>query len=764
MNSADSSPSPTSPPRENTLFDELISLMQQQERSTDDIDRVRKAFVYARDHHEGQKRKNQENYIVHPVSVALILAGIPLDTTSLISALLHDTLEDTDATADEIQTHFAEEVRTIVEGVTKLGKLAFTSTEDRQAENFRRMFLAMAKDARVVMVKLGDRLHNMRTLDHMPVEKQQRIATETLEIFGPMANRMGMGKLRSELEDLSLKYLHPNAYDDILDSLAQTRADRERTIEAVIARIQDQLDTMRVEATIRGRIKNTYSIYKKMMAQQKTIQDIFDISAVRVVVSSEKECYEVLGVIHHAFKPIPGKFKDYIAMPKGNLYQSLHTTVIGPAGRPMEVQIRTEDMHRIAEYGIAAHWKYKESGGSNTAMSDDDQKLSWLKRMLEMKDDAQDATEYVESVKLDLFRDEVFVFTPKGQVLDLPQGSTPVDFAYRIHTEVGHTCTGAMVNGKMVTLDYPLQNGDIVEINTIKKGVPRLDWMHFVQTQTSKTRIRQWFRKNLKTQHIQQGKRMLEDALTRNKVSEETRSGELVKIALDLNYVTLDDMVAAIGFGELSLTKVMGRLQKTKAIANQEDVLKRIEHFRRPAKQGKAAAKADSEIMGLQGMLHQLAKCCLPVPGEDIIGVVTRSRGVMIHRADCVNLSHVNPDRMMSLDWVGETAERKKHMVRLDAHVIDRVGVMKDLLGKVADINTNVSDIRVKLMDDNMAMIQLTVEVSNRIHLEKVILSMQRIPDVLGIKRHQISHVRPTDPHYLNGDNVSEAVDVNNDG
>ncbi|MBY0402357.1 MAG: TGS domain-containing protein, partial [Cyanobacteria bacterium] len=460
-----------------------------------------------------------------------------------------------------------------------------------------------------------------------------------------------------------------------------------------------------------------------------------DISAVRIIVSSETECYEVLGVIHNAFTPIPGRFKDYIAMPKSNLYQSLHTTVIGPYGRPLEVQIRTHEMHRIAEYGIAAHWKYKESGGSVSAASDDEKKLSWLKQMVEFKDNADDAQEYVDSVKLDLFRDEVFVFTPKGKVVDLPKGSTPVDFAYRIHTEVGNTCTGSMVNGKIVQLNHVLRNGDIVEIITTKKSTPRLDWIKFVQTQQAKGRIRQWYKRNFREEHEQQGKQLLEAELTRAIVEEITRSGKLLEISKELNYTNLEDLYLALGYGELNLTRVVNRIKR------EEPSEWMLPSFKPRAVIRKESGKG--EIDGLKGMLYHLAKCCMPVPGEPIVGVVTRSRGVMIHREGCINLNHVNPDRQMFIGWEGEAEKVATHSVKLEINVIDRLGVFKDILIRISDTNTNLADAKVKALADNTAIIEVTVDIHNLDHLERLKNEIQKVSDVLSVRRFQTRLNKP---------------------
>jgi guanosine-3',5'-bis(diphosphate) 3'-pyrophosphohydrolase len=715
--------------KEDQLFQQLMDILRSQERPEADLQRVTEAFEYARRMHEGQYRKNQENYIVHPVSVAIILAGIPVDTATIMSALLHDVVEDTPATPEDIEQRFGEEVLKLVVGVTKLGKFEFASKEDAHAENFRKMFLAMADDVRVIMLKLADRLHNMQTLEHMKPEKQVKKATETIEIFGPLANRLGMGKIRAELEDLSLKYLDPERFVEIESEIAHTQEERANTILLVIEKIKDQLSAMNIDAKIYGRVKNYYSIYKKMQTQEKKVHEIYDISAVRVIVNCERECYEVLGVIHHAFTPIPGRFKDYIAMPKSNLYQSLHTTVIGPYGRPLEVQIRTWDMHRIAEYGIAAHWKYKESGASDAGQSGEEQKMSWLRQMVELKDDVGNAKEYVDSVKLDLFRDEVFVFTPKGRVVVLPRGATPVDFAYRIHTEVGNTCTGSKVNGRIVPLSHALKNGDIIEIITSKKSSPRLDWINFVQTQTAKSRIRQWYKKHYREEHVEQGRKLLEAEMTRAAVEEAIRSGKLAKAAEELNYTALEDMLAALGYGEINLSRITNRLKK-----EPEQTFDPMLHNFATRKE-RPNVKAGKDIQGLEGMMYQNAKCCNPLPGEGIIGVVTRSRGVMIHRDDCINLDHANPNRRMYVSWEGEN--QTKHSVKLDIHVIDRVGVLKDILTKIADYNANLSNTKVKILPDHTASIELTLEVENLKHLDRVREAIYQVNDVIGVRRQR---------------------------
>ena len=737
--------------KEDQIFAQLVDVLKEQGRSDEEVQLVSEGFEYARERHEGQLRKNSENYIVHPVSVALILANIPVDTNTVAAALMHDTLEDTEASAEEIKKRFGEDILKLVEGVTKLGKFEFASKEDRQAENFRKMFLAMADDVRVIMLKLADRLHNMQTLDYMAPEKQLRISSETLEIFAPLANRMGMGKIRAELEDLSLKYLAPEKFHEIETAVTASQLIREETIHSVIDKIQTHLDTSNIKAEIYGRSKNYYSIYKKMQTRQKTVEEIYDISAVRIIVDSDKECYEVLGMIHHAFTPIPGRFKDYIAIPKSNLYQSLHTTVIGPNGNPLEVQIRTAEMHRLAEYGIAAHWKYKEGGtGSDTGSGQqraDDMKFAWLKQMVEMKDEADSAKEYVDSVKLDIFRDEVFVFTPKGRVVVLPTDSTPVDFAYRIHTEVGNTCTGSIVNGKMAPLNTLLKNGDIVEIITSKKSNPRLDWISFVQTQQAKARIRSWFKKHYKEEHETRGRQMLEEELGRQYVDSVIKDGKMAEVIRALNYDTLEDMLIALGYGELTMARVVNRLkisEAAKKIENNPELLI-ASHTVSPESERSRKTKPDN-IQGLEGMLYSIAKCCNPLLGEDIVGVVTRSRGVMVHRDDCQNLSHTNPERLLAIHWGGKSGSggasaegsgKSTQRVKIDIDVIDRVGVLSDILLKIAQCSTNISNTQVKLHKDHTATVTITVDIQNLNHLDRVKQAVLEINDVLSVKRHR---------------------------
>jgi GTP diphosphokinase / guanosine-3',5'-bis(diphosphate) 3'-diphosphatase len=719
---------------ETVYFERLMAHLST--RPPADQQLVTNAFVFARHKHEGQFRKNGEPYIVHPVQVAEILVGIPADTPTVLAAIMHDLLEDTPTTPEEILSQFGAETLGLVEGVTKLGKIQFSSTEDRQSENFRRLFLSMAEDVRVVLLKLADRLHNMRTIGFLKPEKQHRIATETLEIFAPLANRMGMGKIRAELEDLALAVLYPEDHAHITTILAETRQEREDTLALVTARLQEQLGKLNLQAKITGRMKNLYSIYKKMKAQEKRLEDIYDISAVRIILNSEKECYEVLGIVHNTFTPIPGRFKDYIAMSKNNLYQSLHTVVVGPLSRPIEVQIRTEQMHRVAEYGIAAHWRYKEAGASVSVISREEQKLSWLKQMLEMKEASEDARDYVDTVKLDLFRDEVFVFTPKGKVEDLPKGSTPVDFAYRIHTEIGHRCTGAMVNGKIMPLNTVLRNGDIVDIMTSKKASPKLDWIKFVQTHTAKARIRQWFKHQFRIEHEQDGRVLLEAELTKAGYDALLKDGKLLEIAKEMNFIEVPDMLMALGYGEINPPKIINRLkreqQNAEAIANNPKLAERHHHQQQRTPHH---GHKDSPIEGLKGLLYTLAKCCSPVPGDPIIGVVTRSRGVMVHRDDCLNLTHVNPDRKILVSWDGKSTQKPRtHSVRLEIQSIDSVGILAAVSARIAENGTNVVKAHIRTVN-RIAIIDVTVEVADLSSLELLKTVLRKIPDVFCVKR-----------------------------
>ncbi len=621
-------------------FKEIKELLITQKHSQEDIEQVEKAYRFAKKLHDGQFRASGEPYIIHPVEVAKILAGLEVDTHTLIAAFLHDVLEDTDTKPETIEELFGSDVLNLVQGVTKLGKLQFKSKEERQAENFRRLFIAMANDIRVIFLKLADRLHNMRTLNFMEPEKQKKIAKETLDIFAPLANRLGIYKIKAELEDLSLRYLEPEKYYEIAQLVAQTKADREETVNLLIDKISKDVQKNGINAQITGRAKHYYSIYAKMKRQNIAFNDLYDITAVRVIVDTVKECYEVLGLIHSQFKPIPGRFKDYIAMPKGNMYQSLHTSVIGPRSKPLEVQIRTWKMHQVAEYGIAAHWRYKEKG-SQKADNASDMKFSWMHKLVEYDKEMKNAEDYVKSVKLDLFSDQVFAFTPNGDVLDLPKDATPVDFSYRIHSDVGHKTVGALVNGRIVPLNTKLNNGDIVEILTSKTPAPRLDWLTFVVTKQASQKIRQWFKKNKREEHVNIGKTNLEHELTKAVFDECLKNGEFDKVAKSMNYQSAEDLFAALGYGETTLTKVINKVRKP------------IEKKPEDSFHASGRKNSQKDIIGLEGLLYSFARCCSPIPGEPIVGVVTRAKGVTVHRVDCKTLETIPHERLMDIHWAG---------------------------------------------------------------------------------------------------------------
>ena len=715
-----------------SLFEDIKQTLLTQKWEDEDIKQVEKAFLFAQKLHEGQYRISEEPYIIHPVEVAKILVNLKVDSHTLIAAFLHDILEDTDTKPEEIKELFGEDVLNLVQGVTKLGKLQFKSNEERQAENFRRLFIAMANDIRVIFLKLADRLHNMRTLNFMAANKQQKIARETLDIFAPLANRLGIGKVKAELEDLSLRYLEPDKYFEIAQLVSQTKAERETTVNLLIEKISQDVQKNGINAQITGRAKHYYSIYSKMKRLNIAFHDLYDITAVRVIVDSEKECYEVLGLIHSQFKPIPGRFKDYIAMPKGNMYQSLHTSVIGPRSKPLEVQIRTWEMHEIAEYGVAAHWRYKEKG-SQKANNPADVQFSWMRKMVEYEQDISNAEDYVNSVKLDLFSDQVFAFTPNGDVLDLPINATPVDFAYRIHSDVGHRTVGALVNGRIAQLYTKLNNGDIVEILTSKTQAPRLDWLNFVVTKQASSKIKQWFKKNNREDHIEVGKANLEHELTKAVFDEYLKSGEFDKIAKVMNYQTAEDLFAALGYGETTLNKIVNKLKKPEKKPIEQNF---HTHSRK---------KSERDIVGLEGLLYSFARCCSPIPGEPIVGVVTRSKGVSVHRIDCKTLENVPPERMMDISWAGNNSS-KTYSTTIRVETAEKMGLLKDIIAAVSDNNTNINYANVKSKNNKIGIIELGIELNNIDTLKKVINSIQSIPDVYSVKRIQTSASHSNQP------------------
>ncbi|MEC4984017.1 MAG: bifunctional (p)ppGpp synthetase/guanosine-3',5'-bis(diphosphate) 3'-pyrophosphohydrolase [Oscillatoria sp. PMC 1068.18] len=717
----------------------------------DDNTLICRAFEFAYQLHQGQYRKSGEPYIAHPVAVAGLLRDLGGDRAMIAAGFLHDVVEDTEITADEIEELFGSQVRQLVEGVTKLSKFNFSSKTERQAENFRRMFMAMAKDIRVIVVKLADRLHNMRTLEHLKPEKQQRIALETREIFAPLANRLGIGRFKWELEDLSFKYLEPDAYREIQELVAERRSDREARLEKATDNLRSRLAEIGLHVwEVNGRPKHLYSIYQKMQRQKKEFAEIFDIAAVRIILETKDECYRTLAVVHDSFRPIPGRFKDYIALPKPNRYQSLHTTVVGLNGRPLEVQIRTLEMHQIAEYGIAAHWKYKETGGSlNTHLNGADEKFTWLRQLIEWQNDLKDAQEYVESLKDNLFEDDVYVFTPQGDVIPLAKGSTPVDFAYRIHTEVGNHMKGARVNGRWSVLDTELQNGDIVEILTSKNAHPSLDWLNFVVTPSSRNKIRQWYKRSHRDENIARGRDLLEKELGKNGTLSVLKSEAMQTVAERCNYQNVEDLLAALGYGEVTLNSVVNKLrEEVKAqqpIEGSDLDLRQTKIL--TTDNGKndfysascsKAHKSDSPIAGVEGLLHYIAGCCRPVPGEPIIGIVTRgAKGISIHRQGCNNVEEIPGDRLIPVSWNrdGNNGRCQTYPVNISIEVLDRVGVFKDILARLSDQRINIRNAGVKTSEGKPALISLEIDIRDCEQLERSLNQIRKMSDVLNLRR-----------------------------
>ena len=716
---------------------------QSPEESESDQALICQAFNFAYKLHEGQYRKSGEHYIAHPIAVASLLRDLGGDSVTIAAGFLHDVVEDTDVTPEEIETRFGLQVRQLVEGVTKLSKFNFSSNTERQAENFRKMFLAMATDIRVIVVKLADRLHNMRTLHHLKPEKQRRISRETRDIFAPLANRLGIGRFKWELEDLCFKYLEPEAYEEIKALIAERRADREARITQVTETLRSRLEKLNVNVLeLKGRPKHLYGIYQKMERQQKEFSQIYDIAAFRIIVETNEECYRSLAVVHDAFKPIPGRFKDYIGLPKPNRYQSLHTTVVGSNGRPIEVQIRTMEMHQIAEYGIAAHWKYKETGTSNAELSSEDTKFTWLRQLLEWQKDVNDAQDYMENVKHNLFEDDVYVFTPDGDVISLAQGATPVDFAYRIHSEVGNHMKGARVNGRWSMLSKPLENGDIVEIITQKNSHPSLDWLNFVVSPTARNRIRQWYKRSHREENIARGKELLEKEMGKTGFDSLLKSEPMQIVSQRCNYHSVDDMLAALGYGEITQNHVVNRLRDVvKELQPVEEIeVTTEEELEIPQyiPDQKEKHKGASPIAGVEGMLYHIAGCCKPLPGESIIGVVTlSSRGISIHRQGCHNVEKVPGERIIPVSWNDDNAKNKPltYPVDIQIEAMDRVGVLKDILARLSDCGINIRNAGVKTSHNKPALISLSLDIRDRQQLEYIFQRIKSMSDILNIRR-----------------------------
>jgi guanosine-3',5'-bis(diphosphate) 3'-pyrophosphohydrolase len=706
------------------------------------------AFHFAFQLHDGQVRASGEPYICHPVAVADLLRDIGASAGVIAAGFLHDVVEDTDVTPEEIEQHFGLEVRCLVEGVTKLGGIHFTNKTEAQAENLRRMFLAMASDIRVVLVKLADRLHNMRTLGALKPEKQQRIARETREIYGPLANRLGIGRFKWELEDLAFKILEPESYRDVQQQVASKRSDREERLGVTVQLLRDRLAGVGLaDCEVSGRPKHLYGIWSKMERQQKAFHEIYDVAALRIICPNLESCYRALAVVHDTFRPIPGRFKDYIGLPKPNGYQSLHTAVIG-RHRPIEVQIRTAEMHRVAEFGIAAHWKYKE-GGSPAAIGSDAERFNWLRQLVDWQKDGvgDDSNDFLRSIKEDLFDEEVFVFTPKGDVVGLRKGSTAVDFAYRIHSEVGNHCQGVRINDRLCPLATPLQNGDFVQVVTSKSAHPSLDWLNFVATPTARNRIRHWYKKSHRDENIQRGTDMLERELGRDGFDALLNGEAMARVAKRCNLVATEDLLAAIGFGGVTLHQVLNRLREELRLASAEEqlVLSNEELARKVEAQAAAAPAPPvsthgeaSPILGLEGLEYRLGGCCSPLPGEAIVGTVALgNHGITIHRQDCSNLTSVPVERRLPVQWNPQAAEvlRRRYPVQLRIEVLDRVGVLKDILTRLSDHRINVSDARVRTNPGKPARIDLRVELQSAHQLRDTLDQIRSMADVLDIAR-----------------------------
>ena len=709
------------------LLEKVRSYVREQ-----DIPIIERAHAFSEQAHEGQRRASGDAFVEHPLAVASILADLETDPVTLAAALLHDVVEDTEVTLEDLEEEFGPEIALLVDGVTKLGRLEFRSKVEEQAGNLRKMFLAMAEDLRVVVIKLADRLHNLRTLEHLPRERRKLVAQETLEIFAPLAHRLGIWLFKWELEDLAFRYLDPEGYRSLVRSIDKQRNQREQEAETVMDMLKVRLEEAGIAADLHGRAKNLYSIHRKMVDQKRSMSEIYDLLAVRVVVKTLPECYAVLGLVHELWKPIPGRVKDFIAMSKANMYQSLHTTVMGPHGDPIELQIRTEDMHRTAEYGIAAHWTYKEGGRGDRRF---DQKLAWLRQVLEWQRDLGDAREFIESLKIDLFDDEVFVFTPKGDVIDLPSGSTPLDFAYQIHTDVGHQCVGAKINGKIASLTQPLQNGDIVEILTSRSSSgPSLDWLKLVKTSSARSKIRSWFKRQRREENVARGRDMIDKELRRIELDPKQVLITKVTDAVcrRLNYSSFDDILAAIAYGGVTVGTVAARLRdaylKVARPVEQTDLTIRSE----PPRPGPGKGV---RIRGVDNVLVRFGRCCNPVPGDAIMGYVTRGRGVSVHRVDCPNLASYGKDseRLLEVFWEDEIAG--SYPVEITVQGLNRSGLLSDVVQVVADAHSNIVAARARSDRNGGGTIALTLEVRGREHLQHLIRRIKRIPDVVEVYR-----------------------------
>ena len=723
----------------NVLFAKIEAYL-----SPEQVSFVRKAYDLAAEAHAAQFRKSGEPYIIHPIGVVGILASLQMDERTLAAAFLHDVVEDTDYTVADITERFGGIVANLVDGVTKLGKIEYVSKEDRQIENYRKMFLAMARDIRVVLIKLADRLHNMRTMKYMPVHKQQYISRETLEIYAPLAHRLGIYTIKWELEDLAFRYLEPDIYYNLMEQVKIKRSEREGMINEAMASLKDAVEKAGIRCEIQGRPKNFYSIHKKMLRDHKGLSEIYDLLAIRVLVDTVKDCYGTLGIVHSMWKPIPGRFKDYVAVPKSNMYQSLHTTVMSGGGQPLEIQIRTFEMHRISEYGIAAHWRYKESGGSKPAAGGDkgfDAKLSWLRQLLEWHNDMNDSRDFVNTVKMDIFADEVFVFTPRGDVIDLPVGSVPIDFAYRIHTDVGNRCVGAKVNGRIVPLDYQLKNGDIVEVITSKQSSgPSRDWVNIVGSSDTRNKIRSWFKKERREENIIKGREMLEREVKRlgYEVKALVSPEKLKEAGSKLRIDSDENLLATLGYGGVTLNTVMSKLVDIYKREQQLTTTKDLAQVLAELKPRKSKARSSHGILvkGEEGIMVKLARCCNPIPGDPVIGYITRGSGISVHRADCPNVLSNNPEeqkRLIEVAW--DVGINDVYKVNIMITSGDRPGIMSEIMNIVSEAKVNISSLNCHTDKNKIAILHMGLDIVSLEQLEYVMNKIRRMKGVFTVER-----------------------------
>ena len=722
-------------------INDIIAELKKRKRKAN-IKLVLKAYDFANEKHKGQLRKSGEPYIIHPLQVAYILTTIDMDEATICAALLHDVVEDTEITHEDLIKEFGEEIANLVDGVTKLSKLQeYTTIKEQQVEDYRKMFLSMGRDIRVILIKLADRLHNMRTLKFLTRDRQIANAKETIDLYAPLANRLGLYSIKWELEDLSFKYLYPEEYRELVEGIDRKREERLVFIEKIMDKIRLELKRNRIDAEVTGRAKHLYSIYRKMKRDNKTLDEIYDLFALRILVNSVKDCYAALGVVHELYSPMPGRFKDYISVPKSNMYQSLHTTLIGPKGTPFEVQIRTWDMHRVAEFGIAAHWAYKEANKEKkSVVKVEEDKLAWLRESLEWQKDMQDPDEFLNTLKTELFEDEVYVFTPKGDIKVLPKGSTPIDFAYHIHAEIGHKMTGCKVNNKMVPIITKLKNGDIVDIITsdAPKG-PSRDWLKYVKSTTAKNRILSWFKKAEREDNIVKGRDLIEKEIKRIGMSQnELYKQEYVNAALNrYKFATIDDMYASVGFGAISPSKIISRMLEEYRKEHKElNIDEKIEELSKAKKINKKASDNGIVVKGIDNCLVKLSKCCNPVPGDDIIGYITKGRGVSVHRTDCVNVKELldEDSRIIDVEWYNAN-KQASYTVDIEIYANDRSGLLADIIKELSNLKTKLLAVNSRANKEKIAITEVSVEVENLEELNKILRALRKIDSVYEVKR-----------------------------